>query len=85
MGEVIDFHSGEPVKIGRIPKRKSTQNLIESLYQRRHQIDDIIVIYNDKVCGTQGFGISCQDDINRRILHSFFNDYMASFADLDEE
>jgi len=81
MGDVHDFETGEIIKITRIPKRSDTRELIEALYQRRHQIDDIIVIYNEKVTGVAGFGMACQDDLNRRILHSFFNDYMTIYGE----
>lgn len=87
MGDVVDFYTGEKITIKRIPKRKDTVTLIESLNQRRHQISDIIVIYTDKVHGQIGFGLACKEDMDRRILHSYLNDYMALYSDLgfDEE
>lgn len=85
MGEIVDFHTGKTIKITRIPKRKDTANLLESLYQRRNQIGDIIVIYNDKVHGQVGFGMACKDDLDRRILYSFLTDYMNLYSDLGFE
>jgi hypothetical protein len=85
MGEVVDFMTGEPVKVGRIARRKDTVNIIESLYQRRHQIDDLIVIYNHKIDGQAGFGMACREDINRRILWTYFNDYMRDYSELSDD
>jgi hypothetical protein len=81
MGEVVDFNTGEVIKVGRVPKRKDTANLIESLYQRRHQIGDVIIIYNDKLHGHIGFGMACKEDLDRRILYSFLEDYMRLYSD----
>jgi len=86
MGDVHDFRTGEIIKLKRIPKRCATRDLIESLYQRRHQIDDIILIYNDKVNGVASFGMSCKNDLDRRILASFFNEYVALYGEpLEDE
>lgn len=85
MGDVHDFQTGEKLETVRIPRRSDTRELIESLYQRRHQIDDIIVIYNEKVTGIAGFGMACTDDLDRRILQSFFNEYVNLYAEEDGE
>lgn len=85
MGDVYDFNTGQKVIIKRIPKRKDTVTLIESLYQRRHQISDLIIIYNDKIHGQVGFGLACKEDMDRRILHSYLNDYMSLYSDVGFE
>jgi hypothetical protein len=82
MGEVIDFDTGLPVKVGRVKRRRDTINIIESLYQRRHQVEDIVFIATNKLNLLPIVGCSAKD-IDRRILWTYLNDYMVSFSDTD--
>jgi len=83
MGEVVDFSTGKPVKVGKIPRRRDTVTLIESLYQRRHQIEDMVFITTNKVNWTPVIGNSCKDDLDRRILWTFMQDYMNLYSFID--
>lgn len=43
MGEVVSFETGEPINAHAPIKRDDTVEIIEALYQRRFQIDSLIV------------------------------------------
>ena len=52
MGEVVCFETGEPIKGHNPIKRDDTVEIIEALYQRRFQIDSLII------CATTQKGIT---------------------------
>lgn len=83
MSNVIDFRTGEPIQYRAPAKRKPTQETIESIYQRRHQIDDIVIGYFEKGTGQFRFALSCREDLNLRLLQLYMHSYMEAYADLD--
>jgi hypothetical protein len=87
MGVVVDFITGKPVSSCEIPDSVDSTTLIESLYQRRHQIEDIVFITTNKINWSPTIGNSCLEDSHRRVLWTLLQDYMISysFPDLPED
>lgn len=85
MGDVVCFRSGEIIAKPKKPKaRKKTVRLIEALYQRRHQIEDIAIIASNKMDYLPLFMCSASD-VDRRILWTHFDDYMRDYSDVGFE
>ena len=62
MGEVIDFETGEPIQPRPLVRRDDTVELIESIYQRRNQVNSIVIGYFEERTGRFIYGWSYLED-----------------------
>lgn len=68
MGNVYDIWSGEPVKVKKTPPKRAVIRIIESLYQRRHQIDEIVVITVEKGTLNYAGGAAADNEYSLRSM-----------------
>lgn len=83
MGDVYDFYSGEKVNIKPSKVKREAVNVINSVHQRKNQIEDIMIIFIEKNTGRPVFLSACQSDWDRRALYTYFIDYMSDMSDFD--
>jgi len=79
MGEVVCFETRQKIETPPPQERGDTITVIESIHQRRHQLDGTIIIGISKISESPVFLCSA-DEYERRILWTFFMEYMHEFA-----
>lgn len=78
MSNIIDIHTKTPIKYKPPKRQRATSNLIEGIYQRRYQIDDIVVGYFEKSTGQFRFGCTGRDPFVVRQLRQAVDDYFSN-------
>lgn len=81
MSNVYDIWSGEPVKIKKTAPRNTVVNMIESLYQRRNQFDEIMIVFVEKGTNSYGGCMSVASEYSGRSMVRWMEDMVA----LDDE
>jgi hypothetical protein len=82
MGEIVDFHTGEGIKIKKPRRAKEAEIVLESAYQRRFQFASVILITQDKGTDVINVWTAAKDDLSRRLMASHFDDVMRFYSDL---
>lgn len=80
MGEVVCFETREILSDHAPVDRGDTITVLESIYQRRHQFESVIVIGISKITDIPLFLCSA-DEYERRLLWTYFMDYMRDMSE----
>jgi alcohol dehydrogenase YqhD (iron-dependent ADH family) len=85
MGEVVCFETREILeKTPDIVENPNVETVIDSIYQRKNQIDCIVMIGLSSVTGSPVF-LCAASEYERRLMWSYFMDYMRDLSNEFED